>query len=201
MTARGLSQSYVDTSIGALERFLARADALAWELSEADVDQVIGELAMAGAAPSTRRGYIQALRAFLGFLADRKAGEIETRFGVRLANPLDQHNAARHVGTESLATHPPPGAERLSVFFQFLRERVGSARKYATAARDYALFRTLYLAGLRAEEAALLELQDLHFDRGPFGKLHVRFGKGTKATAEVGPDARRAGSHPALVSR
>lgn len=182
MTARGLSQSYLDTSIGALERFLARADALVWELSEADVDRVIGELAMAGAAPSTRRGYVQALRGFLGFLADRKAGEIETRFGVRLRSPLDRHNAARHVGTESPATHSPPALARLSAFFEFLRERVGSARKYTTAARDYALFRTLYLAGLRAEETALLELQDLHFDRGPFGKLHVRFGKGTKGS-------------------
>ena len=48
----------------------------------------------------------------------------------------------------------------------------------APAARDYALFRTLYHAGLRSEEASLLERADVHFGRGPFGKLHVRFGKG-----------------------
>ena len=46
--------------------------------------------------------------------------------------------------------------------------------------RDYALFRALYQAGLRSEEAALLERCDVHFDRGPFGKLHVRFGKGAR---------------------
>jgi integrase/recombinase XerD len=28
------------------------------------------------------------------------------------------------------------------------------------------------------EEAALPEVPDVHFGRGPFGKLHVRFGKG-----------------------
>ena len=40
------------------------------------------------------------------------------------------------------------------------------------------MFRTLYHAGLRADESALLERADVHFGRGPFGKLHVRFGKG-----------------------
>jgi integrase/recombinase XerD len=37
-------------------------------------------------------------------------------------------------------------------------------------------------AGLRANEAACLELRDVHFDRGPFGKLHVRIGKGTRGS-------------------
>ena len=40
------------------------------------------------------------------------------------------------------------------------------------------MFRTLYHAGLRSDEASQLEKPDLHFTRGPFGKLHVRFGKG-----------------------
>ena len=44
------------------------------------------------------------------------------------------------------------------------------------------MYRTLYHAGLRAEEAASLELPDLHFGRGPFGKIHVRFGKGAKTS-------------------
>ena len=63
-------------------------------------------------------------------------------------------------------------------FFEFLKTRIATARKYAPAARDYAMFRTLYHAGLRSEEAALLDGPDVHFGRGPFGKLHVRFGKG-----------------------
>src|SRR5512133_525067 len=67
-------------------------------------------------------------------------------------------------------------------FFDFLKERIASARKYGAAGRDYALFRTLYLAGLRAEEAAMLDRPDVHFGRGPFGKVHVRFGKGAKTS-------------------
>jgi integrase/recombinase XerD len=63
-------------------------------------------------------------------------------------------------------------------FFDFLKERIAGARKYTAAGRDYALYRTLYLAGLRAEESASMDRPDVHFGRGPFGELHVRFGKG-----------------------
>ena len=98
-------------------------------------------------------------------------------FGVRLVCPVDEFNASRHVGDESSAVLPPPTPERVTEFFEFLKGRIATARKYAPSARDYALFRTLYHAGLRADEAAQLERPDVHFGRGPFGKLHVRFGK------------------------
>ncbi len=92
--------------------------------------------------------------------------------------PVDEFNAARHVGDDSPALPAPPTPERLAEFFEFLKVRIATGRKYAPAARDYALFRTLYHAGLRADEVAQLHRPDVHFDRGPFGKLHVRFGKG-----------------------
>lgn len=97
---------------------------------------------------------------------------------MRLVCPVDEFNASRHVGDDSPAVAPPPVPERLDAFFDFLKTRIAGARKYGPAARDYAMFRTLYHAGLRSEEAALLEISDVHFGRGPFGKLHVRFGKG-----------------------
>jgi len=85
------------------------------------------------------------------------------------------------------ATRPPPTPERLETFFAFGREQIATARKYGTAGRDYTLFRTLYHAGVRSDEAARLDVSDVHLDRGPFGKLHVRFGKGTRTS---GPRAR-----------
>ena len=97
---------------------------------------------------------------------------------MRLVCPVDEFNAARHVGDDSPAWLPPPTPERVAEFFEFLKGRIATARKYAPAARDYALFRTLYHAGLRAEEVVMLDRADVHFGRGPFGKLHVRFGKG-----------------------
>ena len=97
---------------------------------------------------------------------------------MRLICPVDEFNASRHVGDDSPALLPPPTPERVAGFFEFLKARIATARKYAPAARDYAMFRTLYHAGLRSEESVKLDACDLHYKRGPFGKLHVRFGKG-----------------------
>lgn len=180
--ARGFSPVTIENGSGVLERFLAAAGRPAWEVTAADVDRVVGELASAGKTSSTRRGYVQAFKSFHGFLVVRRAAEIEAWFGVRLEDPIDAFNASRHVGNDSTANHPPPDEERMEAFFVFLRERIATARKYGSAGRDYALFRTLYHAGLRADEAASLDVGDLHFGRGPFGKLHVRFGKGAKTS-------------------
>lgn len=104
--------------------------------------------------------------------------------------PVDEFNASRHVGDDSPAVARPPRprkggrrlwllADRQQAFFELLKTRIASARKYAPAARDSAMFHTPYRTGLRSEKAALLEIPDVHFARGPFGKLHVRFGKAT----------------------
>jgi len=180
--ARGFSPVTIDNDTGLLERTLAALGRPAWEVTPEDIDRVVGELAVAGRAASTRREYVQIFKGFHRFLQARKAVEIEAAFGVRLVCPVDEFNASRHVGDDSAAVLPPPTPERVSEFFEFLKTRIATARKYAPAARDYALFRTLYHAGLRSEEAALLERCDVHFDRGPFGKLHVRFGKGARTS-------------------
>ena len=175
--ARGFSPVTIENESGVLERVLAMLGRPAWEVTAEDVDRVVGTLAGEGLATATRRGYVQAFKGFHRFLVARKAAEIEAGFGVRLECPIDEFNASRHVGEESPALLPPPTVERLEEFFTFMKTRIATARKYAPAARDYALFRTLYHAGLRADEAAMLDRCDVHFDRGPFGKLHVRFGK------------------------
>jgi site-specific recombinase XerD len=169
----------IGNGTGTLERFLTACGHPAWEVTREDIDRVVGELAAAGMSTNTRRGYVSAFKGFFAFLLARKAPEIEAYFGVRLVDPIDEFNAARHVGADSAADLAPPTPARLEAFFAFLRERVGTARVFAAAGRDYALYRSLYHAGLRAEEAVMLEVADVHLDRGPFGKLHVRFGKAT----------------------
>jgi integrase/recombinase XerD len=181
-TARGFAESTIANDVGVLERMLAALGRPAWEVSADDVDRVVGELAGSGRAISTRRNYLQVFKGFYRFLEVRKGAEIEAAFGVRLACPLDEFNAARHVSDESPSAEAPPTAERVAAFFEFLKGRIATARKYAPAARDYALFRTLYHAGLRSEEAVMLDGSDIHLGRGPFGKLHVRFGKGAKGS-------------------
>jgi integrase/recombinase XerD len=179
-TARGFAGSTIANDAGVLERMLVALGRPVWEVTADDVDRVVGELASSGRAVSTRRNYLQVFKGFHRFLQVRKAAEIEAVFGVRLDCPLDEFNATRHVGDDSPDAHVPPSPERVSVFFEFLKHRISTARKYAPAARDYAVFRTLYHAGLRSEEVVMLDRSDVHFGRGPFGKLHVRFGKGAK---------------------
>ena len=145
--ARGFSQTSMDNGAGVLERFLAACGRPAWDVTREDVDRVVAGLSAQGLAASTRRGYVQAFKGFHAFLVARKASEIEAAFGVRLVNPVDEFNAARHVGADSPSVNPPPDPERMEEFFDFLKERIAGARKYTAAGRDYALYRTLYLAG------------------------------------------------------
>lgn len=181
-TVRGFSTTTIDNDVGVLERMLDALGRPAWDVTAADIDRVVGGLATSGRAVSTRRNYLQVFKGFHRFLEVRKAVEIEAAFGVRLVCPVDEFNAARHVGEDSPAADPPPLPERVTAFFDFLKGRIVTARKYAPAARDYAMFRTLYHAGLRTEEVVMLDRPDVHFGRGPFGKLHVRFGKGAKTS-------------------
>lgn len=181
-TVRGFSTTTIDNDVGVLERMLEALGRPAWDVTAADIDRVVGALATSGRAVSTRRNYLQVFKGFHRFLEVRKAVEIEAAFGVRLVCPVDEFNAARHVGEDSPAADPPPLPERVTAFFDFLKGRIVTARKYAPAARDYAMFRMLYHAGLRTEEAVMLDRPDVHFGRGPFGKLHVRFGKGAKTS-------------------
>lgn len=180
--ARGFSLVTIENGSGVLDRFLELLDKPAWEATVDDVDRVVAVLIERGMAASTRRGYVQSFKDFHRFLTARKTAEIEATFGVVLSDPVDEFNASRHVGNDSPSTRPPPTPARMGEFFEFLRDRVATSRKYGPAGRDYAMFRTLYHCGLRADEAASLELCDLHFDRGPFGKIHVRFGKGTRGS-------------------
>lgn len=181
-TARGYSAVTIENACGLLDRTLDLLGRPAWEVDVDDVDRLVGGLAAEGLAVATRRGYVQSFKGFYRFLQVRRAVAIEEAFGVRLVCPVDEFNASRHVGDESAKLAPPPTPERMEEFFTFMRERIATARKYGPAARDYALFRTIYHAGLRADEAAQLGVGDVHFTRGPFGKLHVRFGKGTRGS-------------------
>jgi integrase/recombinase XerD len=180
--ARNFSPATIDKAIGILERILELCGRPAWEVTHQDLDRVVGAFASAGLSASTRRGYVSVFKGFFRFLAARKQPEIQAWFGVRLADPVDEFNAARHVGSDSPGVAPPPTPERMDAFFGFLRERLATCRKFAPAGRDYALVRTLYHAGLRAEEAVSLDLGDVHFTRGPFGKLHVRYGKAARGS-------------------
>jgi integrase/recombinase XerD len=64
-----------------------------------------------------------------------------------------------------------------------------TCRKFAPAARNYAVARLVTDVGLRINEARMLDLDGVRWELGRFGKLNVRYGKGS----------RRKGPKPRLV--
>jgi len=81
---------------------------------------------------------------------------------------------------------PPNDADVEHLFTQW-RESIPDSRKYLPAARDYMAASLWRRVGLRINETAKLDIRDWRPDLGPNGKLHVRFGKGSRGR---GPKAR-----------
>lgn len=182
MIARGFSQATIEGDNAILDRFLVLAGKPAWELSASDVDAVVRALLDRGAGAVTRRDYVSTFRQFFEYLEARYAADIAVRFGVKLSSPIDRFHAGRHVADPAVVARTPPTPLRMDRFFEFMRGHMEIARKWVPWARDYALVRLLYHCGLRSAEVTALEVRDLHFDRGPFGKVHVRFGKAAKGS-------------------
>src|SRR2546429_6936997 len=83
----------------------------------------------------------------------------------------------------------PPAEQEVGQLFAGWREELSTCRKFAPAARNYAVARLAADVGLRINEARMLDLDDVRWELGRFGKLNVRHGKGS----------RRRGPKPRLV--
>jgi len=94
--------------------------------------------------------------------------------------PIDEMNRPR--GRQQARLRIPPTAAQVGRLFAGWREELATCRKFAPAARNYAARRLLSEAGLRVNEACKLDLPDIKWDLGRFGKLHVRHGKGTRGS-------------------
>ena len=171
--ARGFSQVTVDSATSGWSGRCRRWGA-AWEVTREDIDRVVGS-GRGGPRGLDPAGVRADLQGFPRFLHARKAGEIEAVFGVRLVCPVDEFNASRHVAMHRRCS-APPSPERLAEFFEFLK--VGS-RPPASSARRRATMRCSgrFITRVAVGGGCAAGAPDVHFGRGPFGKLHVRFGK------------------------
>ncbi len=192
MVARGFSQVTIDNATESTRPVLGAAGNPAWEATPDDIDRVVGVWAAAGMAASTRRGYVQAFKDFHGSWSParrprsrRPSGSVGRARSMSSTPPVMSATTRRR-------RRPPPTPERMEEFFDFLRDRVATARKFAPAGRDYALFRTLYHAGLRAEEAVALELSRPALRPGPVRQAACPLRQGCHdvgSAASVGADA------------
>src|SRR5438105_12525394 len=85
-------------------------------------------------------------------------------------------------GRAQAALRIPPEAGQVARLFAGWREELATCRKFAPAGRNYAAARLMAEVGLRVNEARCLDLADVRWDLGRFGKLHVRHGKGARGS-------------------
>jgi integrase len=157
-----------------------------WEMQPADADAYFGRV-LRDARPSTRTGRAAALAVYFQFLELRHKVEIYNLTGRVAECPLDEMNRPRASVDPQLRV--PPAEEEIEQLFAGWRGELATCRKFAPAARNYAAGRLAADVGLRVNEACLLDLDDVRWELGRFGKLNVRHGKGS----------RRRGPKPRLV--
>ena len=182
----GLADSTIRNDTGHLDLIREWLGRPLWEMQPADADAYFGR-ALRDARPSTRTGRAAALAVYFQFVELRHKAEIYNLTGRVAECPLDEMNRPR-ASVEPQLRVPPSEAE-VGRLFAGWREELATCRKFAPAARNYAAARLQADVGLRVNEVRMLDLDDVRWDLGRFGKLNVRHGKGS----------RRKGPKPRLV--
>ncbi|MEU9646489.1 tyrosine-type recombinase/integrase [Streptomyces sp. NPDC048188] len=181
----GVSDGSLADDRAVLCEFLRVAGRRVWEVEAGDVDRWLAGLRGRGLARSTVYDRANTLARFYAFVMARYQGEVHERTGWVVVQPVDEFNRPRHAdyGTPRI---PPSGVE-VEGLFEGWRHSVAGVRKYLPAVRNYVAASLWRRVGLRLNESVMLDVGDWRPDLGPFGKLHVRFGKGS---AGRGPRAR-----------
>jgi integrase/recombinase XerC len=185
MAAAGLSDGHVANTRAVIIEFARSLAGPLWAASCEDADRFFAEQRRADRSVTTRAGKAGVLAGFYDFVIARYQGDIRALTGVVVTQPIDEFN--RQSGASLGKVRVPPAEAEVEELFTRWRGEVAGARKYLPAARDYfaaSLWRRL---GLRINETVMLDVRDWRPDLGPFGKLHIRHGKGSRGR---GPKAR-----------
>jgi len=150
-----------------------------WEMESPDADRYFGEVLRA-AAKGTRLSRAQALKTYFLFLELRHKVEIHQMTGRVVECPIDEINRPR--GRQQAKLRIPPTAGQVDHLFAGWREELATCRKFAPTARNYTACRLMSEVGLRVNEVCKLDLADVKWDLGRFGKLHIRHGKGARGS-------------------
>ena len=177
--AAGLSDNTIRSDVLHLEQLRAWFGRPLWDMEPADADAYFGKV-LRDAARGTRLARSQALRTYFVFVEIRHKAEIHQMTGRVAECPVDEMNRPRGAGRAALRI--PPSAVQVGVLFAGWRAELATCRKFAPAARSYAAARLMADVGLRVNEVSHLDLGDVKWDLGRFGKLHVRIGKGARGS-------------------
>lgn len=175
----GLADNTIRNDMTNLDQVRTWFERPVWEMQPADADQYFGKV-MRAAAPATRSGRAQTLITFFEYLELRHKVEIYDLIGRPVECPIDEMNKPR--GQKPAFLRIPPTEAELDTLFAGWREELTSCRKFAPAARNFTAAKLMSLVGLRVNEVRSLDLGDVKWHLGRFGKLHVRMGKGSRGS-------------------
>ncbi len=183
-SSAGLADSTIRNDVIHLEQMRAWLKRPLWSMETAEADAYFGrELRSSGTGLRLARA--QALSTYFYFVELRHRAQIHALTGLLAACPLDELNRPR--GQAGAGIRIPPGEAEAAQLFAGWRAELSTCRKFAPTARTFAAARLTSQVGLRVNELRRLDLADVHWHLGRFGKLHVRYGKGANGS---GPKER-----------
>jgi site-specific recombinase XerD len=186
MSASGVGDEQVASHRATLFEFIRFLQRPVWTAEASDADRYLAWLRSSkDQANSTRYAKAIALRQFYGFLVMRYQGDIHALTGHVVDQPIDEFN--RPTKPYHDVPRVPPSQPEVEELFSRWREWLPEARKFLPAARDYLAASLWRRAGLRISESVMLDIRDWRPDLGELGKLHVRYGKGSRGR---GPKTR-----------
>lgn len=186
MVGAGLTDGYIDGERSAVFEFARFLGAPVWTATGADADRFLTGLRRdRGLSRSTVQYRAGAVARFFDFMIARYQGDIHALTGIVVNQPIDEFN--KPASTWTRAVRLPPSDEDVDHLFAQWASALPDQRKYLTAARDYLAASLWRRVGLRLNETVMLDLRDWRPDLGDHGKLHVRYGKGSRGR---GPKTR-----------
>ncbi len=186
MAGAGITDGQIAGERSTLFGFIKFLSRPVWTATAADADRFLArERKERHLAHATVRNKAVTIAGFFEFLIARYQGDISALTGVAVEHPIDEFN--RPAGGKPGVGRVPPPASEVDVLFGAWAEALPSARKYLPAARDYMAASLWRRGGLRINESAMLDVGDWRPDLGELGKLHIRFGKGSRGR---GPKTR-----------
>jgi integrase/recombinase XerD len=178
-SSSGIADRTVRAEIGHLEQVREWFDRALWDMEPADADDYFGRV-IRGVPSGTRLARSQALRTYFDFLELRHKVELHAMTGRVVQCPIDQMNQPR--GSKDAKLRIPPRADEMAEFFAGWAAGLASCRKFAPSARNYTAAKLMAEVGLRVNEVRCLDLNDIKWELGRFGKLHVRYGKAARGS-------------------
>ena len=186
MAGAGTTDRHIAGERGMLFEFVRFLGRPLWTATPEDADAFMVSLRQSKQAKATVQSKAGALTRFFEFVIARYQGDVQAIAGVVVVQPIDEFNRPAKASGFG-APRVPPSNEEIEVLFDAWRAALPGMRKYLPAARDYMAASLWRRIGLRINETAMLDLRDWRPDLGGHGKLHVRYGKGSRGR---GPKTR-----------